>query len=48
MLCYAVMYIYGANKGIALMQVACLFAEICVLLAIAYKLLAPARAAQLA
>jgi hypothetical protein len=40
-LCYGVMFLYGRNNGIPLMKVAYLFAEICVLLAIAYKLLAP-------
>jgi hypothetical protein len=45
-LCYGVMFLYGRNNGIPLMKVAYLFAEICVLLAIAYKLLKPARAAQ--
>ncbi len=47
-LCYGVMFLYGRNNGIPLMKIAYLFAEICVLLAIAYKLLKPARAAQTA
>lgn len=47
-LCYGVMFLYGRNNGIPLMKVAYLFAEICVLLAIAYKLLMPARAPQAA
>ena len=42
-LCYGAMIFYGSNNSIPLMRVAYVFAEICVLLAIAYKLFAPAK-----
>jgi len=42
-LCYGAMIFYGSNNSIPLMRIAYVFAEICVLLAIAYKLFAPAK-----
>lgn len=42
-LCYGVMSFYGSNNSIPLMKIAYIFAEICVLLAIVYKLFAPTK-----
>ncbi len=47
-MCYGVMFFYGRNNGIPLLKIAYFFAELCVLLAIAYKLLMPAREARAA
>ena len=45
-LCYGVMAFYGNNNSIPLMRIAYIFAEICVLLAIGYKLFMPAKTTQ--
>ncbi len=45
-LCYGVMAFYGKNNSIPLMRIAYIFAEICVLLAIGYKLFMPAKTAR--
>ncbi len=47
-LCYGVMAFYGKNNSIPLMRIAYIFAEICVLLAIGYKLFMPSKAARAA
>jgi hypothetical protein len=46
--CYGVMSFYGKNNSIPLMRIAYIFAEICVCLAIGYKLFMPAKTARAA
>jgi hypothetical protein len=47
-MCYGVMIFYGSNNSIPLMRIAYIFAEICVWLAIGYKLLLSSKTARAA